>query len=125
MWGGHECPPYLPPFTDTYPLFAEKLLTVCGSPPNLTSERRKESAMKKNYRNREEAAVLTIALALAGSLSLLNELLAVWGRGLSWAAVLHSSPYWLVAVAISLIMAEEQAVVSSSSSRRKEGKYER
>ena len=81
--------------------------------------------MKNNYRNRGEAAVLTIALAVAGTLSLLNELLAVWGHGLSWAAPLHAAPYWLVAVAISLIMAEEQAVVSSSSSRQKEGKYGR
>jgi hypothetical protein len=81
--------------------------------------------MKKNYRNRGEAAVLTIALAIAGTLSLLDELLAVWGRGLSWAVVLHSAPYLLVAVAISLIMAEEHAVVSSSSGRQKEGNYGR
>jgi hypothetical protein len=41
-------------------------------------------------------------------------------------AMLHSAPYLLVAVALSLIMAEEQAVVSSSSSnRQKEGKYGR
>ena len=81
--------------------------------------------MKKNYTNRGEATVLTIALALAGTLSLLNEIASVWGRGLSCAAVLHSSPYLLLAVAISLLMAEEQAAVSSSSSRQKEGKYER
>jgi gamma-glutamyltranspeptidase len=117
--GGH------PLFTDSHPPSAEKLRTGCGSPPNLTSERQKESAMKKNYRNRGEAAVLTIALAVAGTLSLLNELLAVWGHGLSWAALLHSAPYLVVAVAISLIMAEEQAVVSSSTSRQKEGKYGR
>ena len=82
--------------------------------------------MKRNYRNRGEATVLTIALAVTGTLSLLNEILSVGGRGLSWVAMLHSAPYLLVAVALSLIMAEEQAVVSSSSSnRQKEGKYGR
>ena len=73
--------------------------------------------MKKNYTNRERRRCLANCLALAGALSLLNEIASVWGRGLSWAAVLHSSPYLLLAVAISLLMAEEQAAVSSSSSR--------
>ena len=82
--------------------------------------------MKMTQGNRGESTVLAIALAVAGTLSLLNETLSVWGRGVSWPAVLHASPDLLVAVALSLIMAEERAVVSSSSSNReKEGKYGR
>lgn len=80
---------------------------------------------QKNQFNRGEAAVLAIALAIAGTLTLLNEMLPLWGSGLSWSGLLHASPYLLVAVGISLIMADEQAVVSSSSSGQKEGKYGR
>lgn len=86
--------------------------------------------MKKNAGKRGEAAILAIALAVAGALSLLNEMLPLWGSQLSWPAVLHASPYLLVAVGISLVMAEEQAqpVISSSSSssrRKEEGRYGR
>ena len=81
--------------------------------------------MKKNYRNRGEATVLTIALAVAGTLSLLNELAGGLGPRTFLGGSAALVALLLVAVAISLIMAEEQAVVSSSSSRQKEGKYER
>ena len=80
----------------------------------------------QNKLNRGEAAVLAIALAIAGTLTLLNEMLPFWGSGLSWPGLLHASPYLLVAVGISLLVAEEQAqtVVSSTSVVRQiEGKY--
>ena len=83
---------------------------------------------KQNKFNRGEAAALAIALAIAGTLALLNQLLPLWGSELSWAGLLHASPYLLVAVGISLIVAEDQAqsvVISSNAGRRKEGRYGR
>lgn len=83
---------------------------------------------QKNKFNRGEAAVLAIALAIAGTLTLLNQMLPLWGSGFSWSALLHASPYLLVAVGLSLLVAEEQAqtVVSSShANRQKEGNYGR
>jgi hypothetical protein len=81
---------------------------------------------KQNKFNRSESAVLAIARAIAGTLTLLNEMLPLSKSGLSWPALLHASPYLLVAVGISLIVAEDRAqtVVSSTSvGRQKEGKY--
>jgi hypothetical protein len=82
----------------------------------------------QNQFNRGESTVLAIALAIAGTLALLNEILPWWG-GLSWPGLLHVSPYLLVAVGISLSVAEDQAqtVVSSTSGAagQKEGKYGR
>jgi hypothetical protein len=85
--------------------------------------------MKKQHKfNRGEAAALAIALAIAGTLALLNLILPMWGSEVSWAGLLHASPYLLVAVGLSLLVAEERAetVVSSPSViRRKEGRYGR
>lgn len=79
---------------------------------------------KQNKFQRGEAAVLAIALAIAGTLALLNQLLPLWGRELSWAGMLHASPYLLVAVGLSLMVADEQTqTVVSSTRRQKEGKY--
>ncbi|HEX4489034.1 MAG TPA: hypothetical protein VH088_22355 [Terriglobales bacterium] len=81
-----------------------------------------------NKFNRGEAAALAIALAIAGTLALLNQILPLWGGEISWAGLLHASPYLLVTVGLSLLVAEEQAetVVSSPSViRQKEGRYER
>ena len=83
---------------------------------------------QQNKCNRGEAAALAIALAIAGTLALLNQILPMWGSELSWSGLLHASPYLLVAVGISLMFAEEQTqtvVSSSSTGRQKEGKYGR
>ena len=84
---------------------------------------------KQNKFNRGESAVLAIALAIAGTLTLLSETLPLWGGEISWPTLLHASPYLLVAVGISLIVAEGQAqtVVSSTDGAvgQKEGKYGR
>jgi hypothetical protein len=79
-----------------------------------------------NKCKRGEAAALAIALALAGTLALLNQILPMWGSEVSWTGLLHASPYLLVAVGLTLLMADERVeAVVSSPSRRKEGKYER
>jgi hypothetical protein len=83
--------------------------------------------MKQNSRsNRGEAAVLAIALAIAGTLALLNQIVPIWGSEICWAGWLHASPYLLVSVGIGLLVAEDQAeIVVSSPSRQKEDKYGR
>jgi hypothetical protein len=81
---------------------------------------------QQNKFNRGEAAALAIALAITGTLALLNQILPMWGSEVSWAGLLHASQYLLVAVGISLLVAEDQAqTVVSSPSRQKEGKYGR
>lgn len=81
--------------------------------------------MQQDKFNREEAAILAIALAVAGTLSILNQMLPLWAGGISLASILHASPFLLVAVAIRLAIAEESAETVAKSARQKGGKYGR
>ncbi len=75
--------------------------------------------------NREEAAILAIALAVAGTLSILNQMLPLWTSGVSLAAILHAAPLLLVAVALILAIAEERTWSSANAAEQKAGKYGR
>jgi hypothetical protein len=77
----------------------------------------------KNRRNGWESSLLAAALAVVGTLFLLDKLGSLMQSTLSLQAVVHAAPVLVVVLGISLLLADHSAVVSRNQPSR-EGRHE-